>query len=220
MGKTILFSCIILSYLILISCLCSYRVNANESPTDFVAEAWDKLPPGWIVYTVPNETRVGESELIEARITRNITEEMRKDLHGRGSPVLDSIVKIGTRMRPELRAINDSFQIKPQFPEVTADRPIIGSFIEWDWDIIPLIEGDQKLKLDVYAVVEIPPYKPYYVPYPVFEKTIVVKVNPFYTIKSFLAANWQWILTIFATFYVGRRSKEIGSKWRDKKVKK
>lgn len=215
-----LFIFTILLSLILTSCMCSCRDIVNASPTDFVADAWDKLPSGWIVYTVPNETRMGEMELVEARITRNITDELKKDLRGRGSPILDGIEKIGTRMRPELRAVNDSFQIKPQFPEITAERPIIGDFIEWDWDIIPLMEGEQKLKLDVYAVVEIPPYKPYYVPYPVFEKTIVVKVNPFYTVKSFLAANWQWIITILVTFYVGRKSKEIGSKWRNKKANK
>jgi hypothetical protein len=112
-------------------------------------------------------------------VGRNITDELYKDLRSRGTPELGKIEKIGTRMRPVLMAENDSsFQIKAQFPEATADRPIIGNYTEWDWNIIPLMEGYQKLKLDVYASVDIPPYPSYYHPYPVFEKTITVKVNP------------------------------------------
>jgi hypothetical protein len=187
---------------------CSGLDIDNASPTDFVGDAFNRLPSGWIVYTVPNETRVGNGELVEARISRNITDELYKDLRSRGIPRLGKIEKIGTRMRPVLMAENDSsFQIKAKFPEVTADRPIIGNYTEWVWDIMPLIDGYQKLKLDVYASVDIPPYPSYYHPYPVFEKTIIVKVNPLYTAKSWLWANGTWLVGLLVTFYLGRRSK-------------
>ncbi|MHB8118053.1 MAG: hypothetical protein ACYDHX_04915 [Methanothrix sp.] len=238
---------LILCIFILIPCMCDARDIRNVSPngkhdtgtwvpnkpsdairdeklsnssTDFVADAFDKLKSGRVLYTVPNETRVGDTELVEVRITRNITDDLYKDLHSRGVPQLDKIKSIGTRMRPELRAENGSFHIDAQFSDVTADRPIIENFTEWDWDIIALKDGPQKLKLDVYTVLEIPPYDPYYYPYPVFEKTIVVRVNPYFTIKSFLVANWQWLISLLATFYLGRQSKEMGKKWRNMKLKK
>lgn len=168
----------------------------NIDPTKFVEEAFNGLPPGWIVYTAPNETRVGNNELVEARIARNITLEIYKDLCGRGTPELGEIEKVGTRMRPDLRAENGStaIDIEAQFPDVAADRPLLGNYTEWKWKIIPLISGPQKLTLDVYTVLEVPPYPSYYYQYPVFSKTILVDVNPLYTTQSFLAAHWEFLI--------------------------
>jgi hypothetical protein len=65
--------CVVVLALIYTSILCNCKGLDidNASPTDFVGDAFNKLPSGWIVYTVPNETRVGNNELVEARVARN-----------------------------------------------------------------------------------------------------------------------------------------------------
>jgi len=182
----------------------------NKSPDlqTVLDDSWDKLPSGWILSNPPNETQVGREEIIEARITRNVTDELWNDLRGRGIPQLEKINKIGTRMKPELWSINDSFKIDPLFSPDTAERPIVGSFVQWEWKILPLKSGNQTLKLTVFAIIEIPPYKDHYVPVPVFEKIIRVKVNPFYTVESFLRTEWKWLITTIilpiVAFFIGR----------------
>ena len=112
---------------------------------------------------------------------------------GTGEPKLEKINKTGTQMRAELQG--DSFTIAPLFTADAAEQPIVGDYAQWEWKVIPLVDGNQTLRLCVDAIIEIPGYNDRSTPVRVFEKVIRVKINPIYTIGTFLENNWQWIIT-------------------------
>lgn len=154
---------------------------------------WDAMPSGWILYNPSSNMTVGEKELVDVRIARNITDDLSRELRGRGEARLENISKIGTRMRVELHG--DSFQISPLFAADALEQPIVGNYSQWEWEVMPLISGNQTLRLYVDAVWELQGYEDRYTHIQVFEKNINVKMNRRYEIIRFLENYWQYIIT-------------------------
>jgi hypothetical protein len=166
-------------------------VSPESNLLNVIDNTWNNLDPGWIIYNPPDEMKVGIEELIETRITRNITKNFEKDLKGRGKPQLDNITVAG-RMKPTLIGYG-SFNITPQFPPDAAEQAIVNEFAEWDWTVLPLRGGNQTLRLCVDAIIEIPAYKDrHYLR--VYDRLIKVQVNPVYTFFDLLEKYWLIVL--------------------------
>jgi hypothetical protein len=64
---------------------------------------------------------------------------------------------------------------------------------QWQWDVIPRKGGIQSLLL--LASIHIRTDNEIFLKdIPVFERPIIVKINPTYHIKQFFKKNWQWLV--------------------------
>ncbi|MBE9593297.1 MAG: hypothetical protein IMF19_07430, partial [Proteobacteria bacterium] len=116
---------------------------------------------------------VGEPELVEVRITKNMTEELTRDLKGRGDPIIEEI-NVSTSMNVRLTGIN--FDIEPQNGAAQAIES--DKFTKWVFHVTPLKSGIQTLSITVYAIISIPGYDDKEKEYEVEDWEINVKVNP------------------------------------------
>lgn len=116
----------------------------------YVDEIIENLPLGKILCNPPEEMRVGETELVEVRITQNMTEDLTRELEGRGVPRIETEkIKVSTEM--EVYLTGDNFDIKLR-PDIR--RLILGSdkYTCWKFKVTPLTSGIQTLDLTVYAI--------------------------------------------------------------------
>ena len=167
--------------------------TATPPPTlqELIDEALKELPMGNILFNPPKEMEVGGTELVEVRITQNITENLTKGLEGRGDPLINE-TKISATMKVRLTGKN--FKIVPQSEE----EQIIGSdrYTEWEFYVTPLKPGIQTLHLTYYVILSIPPYDDSKVKgYEVGYREINVVVNP----ARFLESHWQFIVATLLT---------------------
>jgi hypothetical protein len=159
--------------------------SPSPSLEESIDEEIKKLPKGRILFNPPKEMKVGEPELVEVRITKSMTEELTRDLKGRGAPTIEEI-NVSTSMKVRLTGIN--FDIKPQ----NGAAQVIESdkFTKWVFFVTPLKSGIQTLHVRVYVIISIPDYDDKEKEYEVEDWEINVKVNPVW----FLTCNWQFIV--------------------------
>jgi hypothetical protein len=161
---------------------------ARPEPTPSLQESIDeikKLPKGRILFNPPKEMKVDKTELVDVRITKNMTEELTRDLKGRGDPIIEEI-KASTSMKVRLTGIN--FDIKPQNGAAQAIES--DKFTKWVFYVTPLKSGIQTLYITVYVIISIPGYDDQEKEHEVEDWEINVKVNPL----GFLTRNWQFIV--------------------------
>ena len=157
---------------------------------ELIDEALKELPTGNILFNPPKEMKVGDEELVEVRITQNITENLTKGLEGRGDPLINE-TKVSTTMKVRLTGKN--FDIAPQ----NGAEQIIESdkYTEWKFYVTPLKPGIQTLHLTYYVIISIPGYDGKGKEYEVGDQEINVIVNP----ARFLKSNWQFIVATLLT---------------------
>jgi hypothetical protein len=157
---------------------------------ELIDEALKELPTGNILFNPPKEMKVGDEELVEVRITQNITENLTKGLEGRGDPLINE-TKVSTTMKVRLTGKN--FDIAPQ----NGAEQIIESdkYTEWKFYVTPLKPGIQTLHLTYYVIISIPGYDGKGKEYEVGDREINVIVNP----ARFLKSNWQFIVATLLT---------------------
>ena len=99
-------------------------------------------------------------------------------------------VRIGEVMK--LKLLGNAFEIT----EINNDAQSIinNATTDWSWNVKPLKRGNQQLILLVSIQLNSPKSGQSYVDFPVFEKTIKVKVNRIRLMKDFFIKNWQWLL--------------------------
>ncbi len=160
-----------------------------------VEDELKKLAAGRILFNPPQEMTVGETERVEVRLTKTSIENLSNEsltegTRGRGEPQIES-VKVGTFMKVHLT--RDNFDIKA----LSEEEQIVLSegFTQWEYDVTPLKDGAQKLRIDVIVRIIISNVGEQKRDYGVYEKQINVKVNPVYSTRTFMENNWQWILT-------------------------
>jgi hypothetical protein len=134
--------------------------------------------------------KLGDTELVEVRITQNITENFTKGLEGRGDPLINE-TKVSPTMK--VRLTGENFYINPQ----NGEEQIIESdkHTEWQFYVTPLKSGIQTLHLTYYVIISIPGYDDKKKEYEVGNWEINVKVNPVWFLKS----NWQFIVATLLT---------------------
>lgn len=159
-------------------------------PQESIDEILKKLPPGRVLFNPPKEMKVDKTELVEVRITQNLTEEFQteeltKGLEGRGEPQTQEI-KSWACMWVQLTGIN--FDIKPQ----NGEKLIIESnkYTEWRFHVTPSKSGIQTLRLTYYVIIHHQGADRQQKGDEVGDWKVNVKVNP----VGFLMCNWQFIV--------------------------
>ncbi|NER29703.1 MAG: hypothetical protein F6J89_19320 [Symploca sp. SIO1C4] len=165
----------------------SERVSEPSFDVDKIIQGTiDQLFTGKLLSNIPEEMKVNETERIEVRITKEISQDFTDNLQGRGKPVIEDI-KFGTVTEVSLRG--DKFQISP----ISSGPQLVGGteYTQWNWDVTPLEAGEQILSLVVSVRIQIPSLGVNAAKnYPVEEKNIKVTINRGLSAQEFLKNNW------------------------------
>jgi hypothetical protein len=148
-----------------------------------------KLARGRILYNPPDTMRVGVTERIEVRISKDQLQDLAKNLSGRGSPKVEDI-RVGSFMK--LRLIGERFEIIgfDSEEQLVADD----EYSQWCYDVTPVLSGDQKLSLIAMVRIVVPGAPAAVKDHPTLDRVIHVRVNPMFSAGRFMRSNWQWIL--------------------------
>ena len=170
---------------------------------------------GILVYSVPDEVKVGIFFTVRVRISKN--KDKQKIVFGdRGISIYESDIKstvslemidIKPVMSSSLLGDSDKFKITSLSSEFQ-DIDSIG-YTEWTWRVTPLKGGKNYLKLLVkYKSKNDNSYKDI----TIFDRKILVSPNIKYTITNWLSEYWQWLLTTLLIqlfkWILGRRKKK------------
>jgi hypothetical protein len=167
----------------------------------------DQLDPGLIIYNPPTEMTAGQNYLVQARITRELTDTavltstesavpaaraFTGDLVGPGEPRIDTL-QVGTYM--SVRLDGENFRIEP----LSEKRQVVGrsGFNEWAWNVTPTWHGEHPLRLVATIHIEVAGSKDVR-EWPAKTEVIRVNVDPVYTASEIGRAYWQIILGLAA----------------------
>ena len=170
----------------------------NSTPTPIGDPAIEaevqKLMDRAIAFNPPSEMHQGTAEIISTRITlQSIPDEILKEgMPGRGQPQVEQI-KVGSVMTVRLIGDEKAFTIQSLNSE---EQAVAGKqFAQWEWNVTPLVSGDQNLYLRVSAKISTPNRGEKTVDIPVMHRRIKVRVDPLYASRKFVGDNWQWLWT-------------------------
>lgn len=185
--------------------------TANQTKSDLellIENEVNKLRNGRILYNIPEYMKVGQTEIIEVRIEKSTTDVFVKNLQGSGNYEIGDI-KTAPLMKVKLICEGNKLQVV----EVSDAEQIVidNHYTQWVWDITPLKSGQAFISLIVSFKLSIPNQVDKYQDYVLFNKQINVKINPLFSLSSFIAKYWQWlfvtILMPVATFVYKKLSK-------------
>jgi hypothetical protein len=148
----------------------------------------DTIRPGRVMFNPPAEMRQGRRERIEVAIARSreLDDQLRENLRGRGIPVLEDI---STSPFMAVALQGAGFDITP----LSATDQLVGPTARWEFDVVPRHAGNRIVQLLVSMRIGIPGRPDERVAIPVFEHSIHVRVDPVYGTRQFLGQNWQWL---------------------------
>ncbi|RCV63631.1 hypothetical protein C5S53_12890 [Methanophagales archaeon] len=113
-----------------------------------IDEILENLPTGKVLFNPPHEMKVGETELVEVRITQNLTEDLTKGLEGRGEPQTNE-TKVSTYMKVRLTGRNFDIDPKSGAPQIIESD----KYTHWEFHVTPLKSGIQTLKLTYFVIL-------------------------------------------------------------------
>lgn len=175
----------------------------EEKIKDLLQNQLEKLTTGHYLFNPPNEMKAGTKNRIVLRIGREINIDLKENLKGIGTPILERL-KLSNRIQAYLFG-NDFFvdplNRKSQFLDDS-------NFTEWAWDVTPVKSGELELKLRISLRMRLP-YGEEHKDYPIIENTIKVKPNSIYSAKIFLQENWKWVITALILPLIGWSVKMI-----------
>ncbi|MDD4651143.1 MAG: hypothetical protein PHQ34_02830, partial [Methanothrix sp.] len=174
------------------------KPTATEEMKRRYYEEIESLEWGQIVFTPPVKMWTGKEEQVVARISQNLSLDVRKGLEKFNNTKQENI-KVSYEMSVELDG-GSSFDISPKGP-VLKSIPSDG-YQEWDWMVTPLSEGDHTLKLIAYAKIILDGEMEKEPMIRVFEEDIQVEVDWVKEVKDALFGGSRWIVTLFATALV------------------
>src|SRR2546423_2342254 len=171
--------------------------SPTASPTSLEAMITDeakKLRDSTILFNPPVEMREQKTEIIEARIAwQDIAAARDQPFQGSG-PVQEAPLKVSEVMTVTLVGDHDAFLVQPisEAEQVIAGKP----YGESKWHVTPLKSGNQKLTLIAVAKILLAGRgeKPFYDK--TLERPIIVRVDRWFTVKNFIANNWQWLWAV------------------------
>lgn len=137
-----------------------------------------------ILYNPPKQMRVGVTDRVEVRITREFSDELTEGLRGTGPPHTEPLC-VGTIMRASLQG--SAFDIGRIGSDVL--RLPDEGFQEWRWNVTPVDSGEHQLAFVVSALSG-----ETLIDQKVFERRIDVEVNPAYSVSTWLTDNWQGLI--------------------------
>ncbi len=150
------------------------------------------LVQGHVLFDPPDRMRLGQRETVEVRISRNVTDDLQRNLKG-GGKVQVSDLQVGPFMTVNLQSRDGGLEVKPHNPE---DQFVASQeFTQWSYDIRALRVGETTLLLNVGVRLKFDKGNEERRYLPAFDKQIVIAVNLPYTVGTFPSNNWRWIAT-------------------------
>lgn len=173
-----------------------------------ILDGVSKLPDGRILCNIPTNMKVGQTESVDVRIEKSITEDFTKNLEGSGAIEIENI-KVADVMGVELKYDDQKFLVN----EISVPEQMVmsDSYTWWVWDITPLKSGEGHLFVVATFKLVIPGQEDQYKVVTLSKKRITTEINPVYSVKKFINDHWEWLIgTIFIPvvgFVAFKRSK-------------
>jgi hypothetical protein len=163
----------------------------NEIPEwyNILQKEIDRLPIGTMLFNPPAKMKIGVSERVVLRISKDQESDLTFALKGNGIPKIDELL-VSEFMKVTLSG--ETFEIKSLSEE--EQLVTLKGFSEWSWDVIPKIKGKQVISLKITLRIKLP-FGEEKKDHPIIENEIVVKVNPIYSVKKYIINNYKWIIT-------------------------
>ncbi|HSD57306.1 MAG TPA: right-handed parallel beta-helix repeat-containing protein, partial [Methanotrichaceae archaeon] len=175
-------------------------------------DAMKNLDVGKFIWNPPAEMEVGRTERVVALITRDLTVNLTEELRGRGVPQPEELINTSCTMKVSLSGSGNSFMIKSIGDETQAVGVGKNDITEWNWDVTPLVGGEQKLTIVATVILTIDGIRESH-NLPVLERAVMVKVRPQSVVMEFMGKNWQWlavtlVIPIITWFWRSRLQKK------------
>lgn len=155
--------------------------------------------PGLIVYNPPSRMVQGNSERVTVRISRSLAQDaLKTGLQGSGAPQIENI-QVGTFMRASLYGDGFDVSSRSDAPQTVPDN----GFAEWIFDVLPVGSGNLTLTLAVTIRYKIPGNPDETTDLPVLTRQIAVTVDRWWTLRQFIAVNWQYFLSGIGVVVLG-----------------
>jgi class 3 adenylate cyclase len=138
-----------------------------------VAAQLKSLSDGEVLFNPPNRMEYGQPHRIEVRISRNVSENLTRGLHGTG-PSQQQHIKVSSFMKVSL--LGEDFKVQALNEEEQVVDP--SGFTQWAWDVTPRKSGHLQLKIRVTARVLLPGVPEQKKDVEVLERGIDVHVSP------------------------------------------
>ena len=165
-----------------------------------------KINIGGIAYYIPPTMKVGVVYVVRLRISRFISKSLSDGLPDRA---VVAPIRVGGSMSAELTDESPdtaSFDIKRLNTAVQSVEND-SSFTTWEWSLMPIRSGNQKLKLMV--VIKTADLTK---DIPVYEDSINVAASIPFTVKNWVKGNYRWLWTTtlmpFIVWWWKRRKKK------------
>lgn len=178
----------------------SKKSKKHNKNTDIIVDIpIKKKSRGLIAYSVPNEMRIGKDYLVKVRISKENNETVLL-VGDREIPISNNLAEVKVElitvspiMSASLLSSNKDFEItilSTDIQNIDDD-----GYTEWVWNVTPLQDGENNLKLNVKIIIQ-EEGKDYYKDITIFERKIKVKSNLGFSFKDSMLKNWQWFISI------------------------
>ena len=181
---------------------------------DYVDDSKVKTSNGLLVYTIPDDLKVGEYFTVKVRISKDKNKQSIV-LGSRGITIYEGdvnsnvnieLIDIKRSMSAQLLGDSDIFSIS----SLSSDFQDIDSsdYTEWEWRVMPLKSGNNYLKL----LIRVKNKDDIYKDITIFDKKILIKPNIKYSAGGWFSNNWQYLFStllipIFTWLWNRRRKK-------------
>jgi hypothetical protein len=146
-----------------------------------------KLSSGKVLFDTPHQMKVGASERVSVRIAKTITQDFFEGLiHTQESEIEN--IRTSRFMAVSLKGDDFKVEALGNEEQIIEDN----DFTQWDWKVVPLKSGNRKLWVSITIQVKAENEQARKT-LPVLEKEIPVKINPMYSIGTFVGQHWQWL---------------------------
>lgn len=170
--------------------------NGGSEPSR--SEGWQNFLAGFkdaaYTFNPPSPIKVAKPYPIHLWVDTKVShqalaEDLKKVVPHDAGRVESGTIQVSPVMKATLTGEN--FTIKPNSPEQQTIH-LAGRTI-WSWDITPTWPGTQTLHLRLIAIPPAGIADPYTIPVPL-DRTIEVKVTPWWLLDFFFDKYWKWLL--------------------------
>ena len=174
--------------------------NKNNKPDKKELVIQDlQYSEGLIAYSVPKIMTVGNNYLIKIRITKEKNKTILV-VGDRNIPIADEnsnisveSINVSPIMSANLLVSENTFKVdklSTEYQNITQK-----GYTEWSWNIIPIKDGNNLLKLSVKIRIK-ENGESYYKDIVVFDKKVNIKSNIKFSIVTWFSENWQWLFGV------------------------
>jgi hypothetical protein len=155
-----------------------------------VDQAMAQLTRGQVLLSAPDSLDLGDKASVEARISRDLEQQLAEGLKGSGIKVLE-VIDVSPLVSAEL--IGDDFVIEPPGP---IDQ-LVGSegFSQWSWFVSSRSAGDHQLGLRVSLRIKLEGQSEERKQATFIARSIHVRPNLARLVQEFVTEHTEWLAT-------------------------